>query len=132
MILTKNISNYNATSFFYKREQPDNSAWGYDPYKRILEKKVRHPYSFLSNNTYSLCEGTICNDFISFSSGHFTLSLDIEIPKDLIRHTKCSFIIPMQEVIEIDEDTFEATYRGMIKFIYSGPDELALIWRLSI
>ena len=126
MIITKKISEFNHKNFYKNKEISYDNLWYIIPYTTT----VRNTHIHCNNLSYT--EGLISHDCISFNRSQHTLSVEVCIPEDLIQFTRCYYFCPKIDIGPLKGDRNSVTYLGLIKFIYDGPKELEIIWRLSI
>ena len=130
MIVVKKLSSLNSRAFFFDREQLDCGAWCEYQSTRVIYPEY-YQGDIFSNKVYYLA-GIVENDYIEFVLGDYKLILDMDTPENLIHYVKCFYIAPIIKIEKSTEERYEITTQGMIRLIFNGPAELALVWRLSI
>lgn len=133
MIVVRNLSFFDVEYYFGSIRQAYNTMWDFDPSK-LIQSKI-DPYSFeprvYTNNLFSI-PGVITPDDISFKSGTKLLKILFNTSPDFIPYTKCFYINAIVGIRDTNSLNNILTYRGILRFVYDGPKELELIWRLSL
>lgn len=94
---------------------------------------------FYSTKNYSILNpyiGRVHLIYFSFILEDNSAELRIyhQIPEDLIKYTRCEYVRSISDV-EIEKDNggyCVCTNKPLIRLTFDGPDELALVWKLSI
>lgn len=131
MIVVKKLSSFNVKSFILDEEQPDSREWVYDPIDCEYSPIILYG-NLCNKNRIDYINGLITEEFIEFNKIGHSLKVDIKIPEDLIPYTKCYYITAKTKMEKISNDSGKITYQGMLRFIYNGPKESSILWKLSI
>ena len=92
--------------------------------------------SDMFNSSPLFFEGITEKNYFEFQTDSYGMKLRVkhQIPEDMIHHTRCAFIT---SISKIEDNSYSSLHYSMtkiplIRIMFDGPDDLGLIWRLSI
>lgn len=126
MKLVKVISNLSDLKVEQKR--------GYHNNKReifIGNYNIEQINSLAHNKLYSE-QLEVKENSLTYNSKHISFDIEYYIPKELIPYTKCYILFSITSIEDVGEEIYKIERNKILRLTFDGPDELGLIWRLSI
>lgn len=108
-------SNISKSSFWYDYDVDENELHGSKNSLDIDFEYVSSPEGFINEDRSDI-----------------TILIPFNIPEECIPYTKAYTLSAITNIERKDEYQFTITRGKVLRIVYDGPDEFALIWRLSI